>query len=102
MQTRGCAQSSPAGEIIRLIRRYGSLRPMAERPCRAISSGDVGQHEERVMDSISSVSSPPDTKPVQASPPPPPPPPKDDNDISTQPTKAALPPGQGTRVDQIA
>jgi hypothetical protein len=55
------------------------------------------------MDSISSVSSTPVSKPTtQASPPPPPPPPKDDNDTSTQPAKAALPPGQGTRIDQLA
>ncbi|MBB1090905.1 hypothetical protein [Rhodopseudomonas pseudopalustris] len=55
------------------------------------------------MSSISSVSSTPVSKPVQASPPPPPPPPPAKDDATTTPPpKAALPPGQGTRVDQLA
>lgn len=49
------------------------------------------------------VSSTPVAKPTTQASPPPPPPPKDDKDTtSIQPPKAALPPGQGTRVDQIA
>ncbi|WP_182915240.1 hypothetical protein [Rhodopseudomonas palustris] len=55
------------------------------------------------MSSISSVSSTPVSKPAaEASPPPPPPPPRDSHDAAAQPVKAALPPGQGTRIDQIA
>ena len=56
------------------------------------------------MSSISSVSQTPVTKPTtEAKPPPPPPPPqKSDNTDSTPPAKAALPPGQGIKVDQIA
>ena len=56
---------------------------------------------------VSSVTSNiPPTPPPQVSAPPTPPPTKNDNDSddtnSVQATKAPLPPGQGTRVDQLA
>lgn len=55
------------------------------------------------MSSISSVSQTPVTQPTtQASPPPPPPARDSDDSGSTPPAKAALPPGQGIKVDQIA
>ncbi|MBU6462264.1 MAG: hypothetical protein KGK01_15705 [Bradyrhizobium sp.] len=57
--------------------------------------------------SISSVSAtPPVTPTVSNSAPPSTPVPSSDNDAddssSTQPTQAPLPPGQGTRIDQLA
>jgi hypothetical protein len=55
---------------------------------------------------VSSVSSSvPPTPPPQVSAPPTPPPVKNDNDSddrSVQAPKAPLPPGQGTRIDQLA
>jgi hypothetical protein len=56
--------------------------------------------------SISSVSAtPPVTPAASNNPPSPPPAPSNDNDSdessSTQPAQAPLPPGQGTRIDQL-
>jgi len=53
---------------------------------------------------VSSVSSnvPPAPPPQASAPPTPPPAKNDDDDRSVQAPKAPLPPGQGTRVDQLA
>jgi hypothetical protein len=58
------------------------------------------------VSSISTVASPPPVQPLQASAPPPAPAKADgdgDSDSSASaPAQAPLPPGQGTRIDQIA